>query len=113
MKTLFLVLTGAFLLFNSCEKEPETNLVTIYVGNSGTAGIWTYVTVTINGKSETFMTPEGSNKTINDCNRNNSNACFFDLYPGTYSYHATDGVAVWDGSITVGENECPILELSY
>lgn len=112
MKNIF----GLFLvlfIFISCEKELETHLVTIYVGNAGTAGVWSHVSVTINGNTESFFTSEGHNTVIYNCDRSNSNACFFDLYPGTYNYHASDGGTNWDGTITVTENNCPILELSY
>lgn len=108
-----IVFCFAVLILNSCEKEPETQLVTVYVGNSGTASIWAHVSVTINGNTENFFTPENRNMEIYDCSRNNSNACFFDLYPGSYTYHASDGGTNWDGTITVTDGTCPILELSY
>ncbi len=50
---------------------------------------------------------------IYNCSRDNSNACFFDLYPGSYTYNASDGGTNWEGTITVTEGNCPILELSY
>ena len=101
-----------FCLLVSCEKE-EKSKVTIYVANAGDKQVSDHIVAEIGDFSENFFTPESRNMSLSECNEYASNSAHFDLVPGTYSYKVTGGRGKWNGTFTVGDGECKLIELKY
>ena len=112
MKKTITALIFCLLLFNSCEEIVENSRVTVYVSNAGEARKWAYISAEIGGQTESFFTPENRDIAL-ECYSNSSNAAYFDLPPGNYTYKVTDGFIVWSNSFTLRKNQCYIIELVY
>ena len=92
--SLFLILGAIF--FSSCSKEELTGDVTFWQQTNSGYGI---TVVELNGNSANITSEYNS---APDCGTSGC-AVFNNLVEGSYNYTASDGDAIWSGTVNIEE----------